>query len=63
MRSFVGGNYGIGISRWVDRFVCDYGLSDLRVALARKILDFNCSGADEFAAAGNLADWLCRRAK
>ena len=39
LRSFVRSHYGFGISYWINRFVVDSGLFDLRAALARKILE------------------------
>jgi hypothetical protein len=47
MRSFVRGNYGIGIFGWLDRVVYRHGLFDLRAAVAGKILGVNYSNGDE----------------
>ena len=52
LRSFVRSHYGVGISYWINRFVLDYGLFDLRAALAGKILAVRI-GSFEIAAITN----------
>jgi hypothetical protein len=37
------GDYGIGVFGWLDRVICCYGLFDLCVALAGKILSMSAA--------------------